>query len=89
MRFEGQIDRCWASGATMLNDDRRAPILWVTGNVGSIYDMYSVVCTEGPHSAPTLRVGCRCLIDTCGLHRDVEDRMHDFEMFLVVPRSVD
>ena len=53
---EGNIDRWWASDATMLTDDRRGPILWVTWTVGLRCDCDSAVFTDMPDYEPTLSV---------------------------------
>ena len=43
--FEGNRNRKWRGDGSILNDDRRIPILWATTEVGLKYDCYSALLT--------------------------------------------
>ena len=61
--LNGNHDRKWRSDGSILNDDRRIPILWVTTEVGLKYDCYSALLIGFEDYQPVLGIEYRYMRD--------------------------
>ena len=61
--FKGNHDRKLINYGSILNDDRRTPILWVTTEIGLKYDCYSAFLTGFEDYQPVLDIDYRYMRD--------------------------
>ena len=61
--FDGDFGRLWTTDASILNDDRRVPIIWITTVLGLKVDCCNALCTDYDDYFPALEVDCRYMRD--------------------------
>ena len=62
--LEGNLNRRWRTEATMLSDDRRPPVMWVTSEVGLVYDCFTALHVDNDDYCPVRSTDYRCCRET-------------------------
>ena len=83
--FEGNFGRLLRTDVTILNDDRRVPIVWIDTSTGLRYDCFAAHFTDHDGYSPGLEVDYRYMRDASLFHLGLSHRDQDFEHHWLLP----
>ena len=86
--FEGNRNRKWRGDGSILNDDRRIPILWATTEVGLKYDCYSALLTVFEDYQPVLEIVYRYMRGVSSFYPGVKIRDEGYEHHSMFPEML-